>query len=256
VGDLRVIHAGQREKRCSGVPIEGFWDSVTRDVHRSSVLLTSAQQIEAKKEGRKGLNMKLDGKMLMILAALWYFGKKAGGGVWSDEDMRQFGDQVKALGADPEDVLAVYTSESLLKPSASSGIAWGLAQFTLPTLRKLGWTGTGSEFGQLSVAQQIPYVIGLLKMQIKAFGSVPQTALDWYVLNFVPSKARAKTSILYDSKVKKESAAYKANKGLDTKGRGYISRDDLNFRLTQAKGTKVYLAAVDQLRKLAAQQTD
>jgi len=198
-----------------------------------------------------------DIKPIIWLVALWFIWKR-GQGVWADEDMRQLAEISKDVDVDPEHVLAVYTSESLLKPSATSGIAWGLAQITIPTLRKLGWQESGEDFGRLSVAQQLPYIKKLLTAQRKTYGKRPETALDLYVLNFAPSKAAKKTAILYDSKVPRERPGYSANKGLDMpvngKRKGNITRDDLAFRLRQAMGTSVYRDAVSQLNRVISEQ--
>jgi hypothetical protein len=133
---------------------------------------------------------------------------------WSDDDAKAFVAAVKAAGVPVDAALNVYAAESGLDPQASSGIAWGLAQFVGKTLKGLGWQRSAAEFGGLSVAEQAPWITKLLKAQVAMLGRVPSSALDLYVLNFWPAAARAGYDVILvrDSRVAKERAAYEANK--------------------------------------------
>lgn len=175
-------------------------------------------------------------------------------GRWSDDDMRAFLAAVVPTGVPVDAVLHVYASESGLDPQASSGIAWGIAQFTEQTLRGLGWKGSGPSFGSLSVAEQAPYVGRLLKSQANYLGFVPRDAVDLYAVNFWPESARRRDDVILmrDSQVAKERNAYAKNRDLDRDKKGWISRGDLAVSLARTEKSPVLLAAQQQARRLAA----
>lgn len=169
---------------------------------------------------------------------------------WSDDEMSVFANNVMAAGVPVEAALLVYTAESNLDPHASSGIAWGLAQFTKPTLKDLGWTGSGPEFGQLGVADQAPWIQKLLEYQTKIIGFKAQSPLELYAANFSPSAARARSDRIYDSAVPTQAAAYAANQGLDRAKKGYIARSDLAAVLNDVASSATYTRALAQLQRV------
>ena len=178
----------------------------------------------------------------------------AAGATWSDEDMRAFVRAVEGTGVPLDAVLQVYAAESGLDPAASSGAAWGLAQFTEQTLRGLGYRGNGPTFGTLSVREQAPWIARLLKSQVGYLGYVPADAVDLYAVNFWPiaAKGRQDVIVVRDSKVAKERQAYAANAGLDRKKKGWIARDDLRVRLEMFGKLPALTRAREQARRLAA----
>ena len=173
---------------------------------------------------------------------------------WSDDDARAFTAAVKAANVPVEAALQVYAAESGLDPQASSGIAWGLAQFVGPTLKGLGWQRSAAEFGGLSVAEQAPWIAKLLRQQVAMLGRVPSSALDLYILNFWPAAARAGYDVILvrDSQVAKERQAYAKNKGLDRAGKGYITRGDLQTSLDRVVHLPALGRVQAQIRRLAA----
>ena len=173
---------------------------------------------------------------------------------WSDDDARAFVAAVKAANVPVEAALNVYAAESGLDPQASSGIAWGLAQFVGRTLKGLGWQRSGAEFGGLSVAEQAPWITRLLKSQVAMLGRAPSSALDLYVLNFWPAAARAGYDVILvrDSRVAKEREAYAKNKNLDRAGKGYITRGDLQTSLDRVVHLPALGRVQAQIRRLAA----
>lgn len=175
-------------------------------------------------------------------------GVRASGGFvqWSDREMRLLIAELKPLGVNVADALLVYTAESGLDPKASSGIAWGIAQWTARTLKGLGWTRKASEMGTLSIAEQVPWIGKLVAAQIRMIGYVPKTALELYVANFSPKAAQERSSVIYRS----PSDAYAKNASLDREKKGWISPADLNVRLDRAKSTKTYQTAVAQAQRL------
>jgi hypothetical protein len=173
---------------------------------------------------------------------------------WSDDDAKAFVSHVQALGVPLEAALQVYAAESGLDPQASSGIAWGLAQFTGKTLKWLGWQRSAAEFGGLTVAEQAPWIGKLLKAQVAMLGRVPNSALDLYVLNFWPKAARAGYDVILvrDSREAQERAAYEANKGFDRASKGYITRGDLQTALDRVVHLPALAKVQEQIRRLAA----
>lgn len=173
---------------------------------------------------------------------------------WSDNDAQTFADELVPLGVPLDALLNVYASESGLDPHASSGIAWGLCQAIASTLKSVGWFTDhqkASEFGQLSVAQQAPWVAKILASQIRAIGFIPKNAVELYVANFSPKAAAAHADILYSA----PSKAYSKNRGLDKTGaapKGYIDRADLNAALERARASRPYLDTSNQMRRLSA----
>lgn len=178
----------------------------------------------------------------------------AAGARWSDDDMKAFITAVEASGVPLEAALQVYASESGLDPAASSGAAWGLPQFTAQTLRGLGYSGDGPDFGRLSVAEQSPWIGRLLKSQVAYLGYTPKDAVDLYAVNFWPLGARGRTEVLVvrDSVNARERAAYIANRGLDRAQKGTITRDDLRVRIARVATLPALNQAREQARRLAA----
>ena len=162
--------------------------------------------------------------------------------------MHLFMDEVASLGLVPEDVLAVYTAESGLDPAATSDSAFGIPQLTRDTAKAIGWQGNVRDFAKLSVADQIPWITKLLAAQIRSIGYVPANALELYVANFSPRAARDRDNVLYRA----GSAAYDnpTNRRLDRENKGFISSDDLAVSLRQAQNSAVYLAAIEQVRRI------
>lgn len=178
----------------------------------------------------------------------------AAGARWSDEDMRAFVKAVEASGVPLDAALQVYAAESGLDPAASSGIAWGIPQFTAQTLRGLGYSGDGPSFGRLSVAEQAPWIGRLLKSQVAYLGYTPQDAVDLYAVNFWPLGARGHTEVIVvrDSVNARERTAYQKNAGLDRAKKGTITRDDLRVSLARVAKLPALAKAREQARRLAA----
>ena len=165
---------------------------------------------------------------------------------WTDREMRLFADEVASIGVPPEAALLVYTSESGLDPTASSGPAFGIPQLTAGTAKAIGWQSRIADFGKLSVADQIPWIGRLLAYQARSIGFLPKTASDLYVVNFCPRAAREGDDVLY----RRGSIAYAKNAQLDRTGKGYISRGDLDESLRRAEQSTTYRAALAQLRRI------
>ena len=175
-------------------------------------------------------------------------GGKASKGVvqWSDGDMQAFVDEVRPLGIPLADSLLVYTAESGLDPTASSGIAWGLPQLTQIAAKQIGWTRPLRDFGTLTVAQQAPWIAKLQASQIRMIGYTPKDALELYVANFSPKAAAARSEVIY----RQGTASYAKNANLDRDHKGYIAAADLKVALDRARSSTTYQNAVKQLERM------
>lgn len=175
-------------------------------------------------------------------------GAKASAGAvkWSDADMQAFIDEVRPLGVPLADSLLVYTAESGLDPTASSGIAWGLPQLSQIAAKQVGWTRPLREFGTLTVAQQAPWIAKLQASQIRMIGYKPKDALELYVANFSPKAAAARSEVIY----RQGTASYAKNANLDRDHKGYIAAADLKVALDRARSTTTYQDAVKQMERL------
>jgi hypothetical protein len=171
---------------------------------------------------------------------------------WSDAEMSAFVDAVGQTGVPVAAALAVYVAESGLDPHASSGAAWGLCQAQGAILRAVGWTRSPSDFADLSVAAQAPWIAKILRAQAGGIGFVPKTALELYVANFSPAAAASHAEIIYrkDARSAGERANYASNKGLDKGGKGCIDRHDLAAVLARAEGSAIYHRAIAQMQKV------
>lgn len=167
---------------------------------------------------------------------------------WNDSDMKAFLAALEPVGIPLDASFAVYTAESGLDPSASSGIAWGLPQATAATLRGIGWKDPPAAFARLSVAQQAPWIARLQRAQIAAIGFVPKTPVDLYTANFCPKAAQDHSEVIYS----RPSAEYAKNAALDTANKGWISRDDLALFVSRAQQTATYQHAVSHAKRLGA----
>lgn len=168
---------------------------------------------------------------------------------WSDHDASAFVDALTGLGVPIEALLAVYAAESGLDPKATSGISWGLCQAIESTLRDVGWFAKhkrAAEFGQLTVAEQAPWVARVVAYQIRMIGYTPKDALELYVANFSPMAARARADVIYRS----GSAAYDKNRSLDVDRKGYIAKSDLARALERAVKSEPYLVTLPQVQRL------
>ena len=166
---------------------------------------------------------------------------------WTDQEMRTFIAEVGPTGVPLAAALNVYTAESGLDPKASSGIAFGICQLTQIAAKQIGWTRPLREFGQLTLAQQIPWVAKLIVSQIKMIGYTPKTALELYVANFSPKAAAARSERIYEAGTK----AYERNASLDRDHKGYIAASDLQVSLNRAKSSQTYKDAIAQLERLS-----
>jgi hypothetical protein len=155
--------------------------------------------------------------------------------------------ELKPLGVPLADSLLVYTSESGLDPTASSGIAFGIPQLTQIAAKQIHWTRPLKEFGTLTVAQQIPWIAKLQAEQIRMIGYVPKNAKELYVVNFSPKAAKERSEVIY----KKGTNYYAENYRLDRDKKGWISASDLAVSLDKARTSKTYLDAVAQMERLS-----
>lgn len=165
---------------------------------------------------------------------------------WSQNEMQKFVDEIGPLGVPLPAVLAVYTCESGLDPKASSGSAWGICQMSQVAAKALNFPGKASDFGKLSLLDQIPWCARLIASQIRMIGRVPKDATEVYWANFAPGPMSRNERICY----RRGSAGYEKNKPLDYDGKGFIDVDDLTHYLTKCQSSDTYKQALLLLGKV------
>lgn len=173
------------------------------------------------------------------------------------------------VGMKPEDILNVMALESGLNPSATAPgtNAVGLVQIMPKYLSNYGYTGTAKDFKSESAESQLIYVERLIKSLIKMNGGRPFTsAVQYYVANFLPAALRIpgvqredfstiisskdpKTPHIPGFGIEFEKKVYKANSGLDSDKDGNITYGDLRNRLGQVANRKVFIDAVNDMKK-------
>jgi hypothetical protein len=168
------------------------------------------------------------------------------GFAWSQFEMQRFSDELGPLGVPLPALLAVYTCESGLDPKASSGSAWGICQLSEVALRAIGWTGKPSDFGKLSLLDQIPWCAKLVASQIRMIGRKPKDSIEAYWANFAPGPMSRGERILY----RRGSRGYEKNRPLDRDGKGYIDVDDLATSLRRCSTSNTYKSALALLGKV------
>jgi Transglycosylase SLT domain len=170
------------------------------------------------------------------------------------------------VGMKPEDLLAVMSYESGINPKAENkvGHASGLIQFMPETLRNVGFTGTHSDFRNLSAEEQLDYVHRYIKMETKNNGKPFESAAQYYVANFVPAALRLpgiqsgdpKTILAAENpdrphlpgvSVDEEKNIYRINRGLDVDKDGAISYGDIQSVMNRSQQGKTYQNAVAQM---------
>lgn len=137
-------------------------------------------------------------------------------------------DMAKDLKMSPKDIEAIIYSESGGNPAAVNpkGGATGLIQFMPSTAKRLGTTT--EKIAKMSAEEQLPYVKKYLQNAKRSAGFSDNDKIDsgtLYALVFLP--AYAKKGVLTSA----GSKYYNANKGLDANHDGYITKDDLAYRV-------------------------
>jgi hypothetical protein len=132
-------------------------------------------------------------------------------------------------GWDGDAIAALISRESGFKAGAMNPTpgqtATGLIQFTIATLRGLGWSGTREQFAALDELEQLPYVERYFR---RAFpNSTPARSVDYYLATW---GARAGLPLDFVLATKGEKV-YEINKGLDVNGDGFIRVEDLDAAL-------------------------
>jgi hypothetical protein len=147
---------------------------------------------------------------------------------WSDDDMRIFCREISRTGMAPADALLVYFLESGLQPWIFNVHgSYGIDQAQSAMLRAAGWKDSSPAYLALSVAQQIPYVAKVLRIQIATIGYVPADAAELLRVQLSPRAAKLKDDVIY----KRGTSAYVANRWLDRGNKGAITMEDLRREL-------------------------
>lgn len=145
------------------------------------------------------------------------------------EFRRAFAEMIERNGWDGDAIAAIISRESGFKAGAMNPqpgqTATGLIQFTIATLRGLGWQGTREQFAALDELEQLPFVERYFR---RAFpSSTPARAVDYYLATW---GARAGLPLDFVLATQGEKV-YEINKGLDVNGDGFIRVNDLDAAL-------------------------
>lgn len=142
------------------------------------------------------------------------------------------------LGCDPKDMLALMHLEAGLDPNVTRPHhgARGLNQMIPPVLKgpTVGWPGTIDQYGQLSAAEQLPWIEKYFRGVMRDTGSGPLRSLPMlYLANFWPAALRnpavqeqIPTAVIVDEN--KNPREYEENKGLDVDRDGKITFGDID----------------------------
>jgi peptidoglycan hydrolase-like protein with peptidoglycan-binding domain len=147
-----------------------------------------------------------------------------------------FAEMVERNGWNGDAIAAVISHESGFKARAMNPqpgqTATGLIQFTIGTLRGLGWNGTREQFAALDELEQLPFVERYFR---RAFpGGPPSRPVDYYLATW-GARAGLPLSHVLASKAGSEAdptgRLYTLNAGLDRNGDGFIRVEDLDVAL-------------------------
>ena len=142
------------------------------------------------------------------------------------------------LGCDPRDMLALMHLEAGLDPNITRPHhgARGLNQM-IPSVLKgkaIGWQGTIDEYGNLSAAQQLPWIEKYFRSIMNTYKTGPLNSLTLlYLANFWPASLKnpaiqehnPNAIVLSKDKYPRE---YEENKGLDVNKDGVITYNDID----------------------------
>lgn len=166
-------------------------------------------------------------------------------------DYKALGSGAVTRGIRPADLALVLYAESGLNPAAvntqnGSVVARGANQITLTGAAAIGIDqAEWSTINTLSLESQLGKYIFRFFDKIARSGSY-DSAVTLYQTNFAPATV-GRTNILYTAN--QDPAAYKANRWLDAKNKGYIEVADLRDVLARRVQEKAFL---DHLAKLQA----
>ena len=166
-------------------------------------------------------------------------------------DYKAIGSGAVARGIRPADLALVLYAESGLNPAKvntqnGSVVARGANQITLDGAAAIGIDqAEWSTINTLSLESQLGKYIFRFFDKVARSGSY-DSAVTLYQTNFAPATV-GRTNILYTAN--QDPAAYKANRWLDAKNKGYIEVADLRDVLARRVQEKAFL---DHLAKLQA----
>lgn len=152
----------------------------------------------------------------------------------SSEFRRAFAEMVDRHGWDGDAIAAVISRESGFKAAAMNPqpgqTATGLIQFTIATLRGLGFPGSREQFAALDELEQLPFVERYFE---RAFPrSTPARSVDYYLATWGARAGLPLEHVLAAAPDK----LYEINKGLDVNGDGAIRVADLDAALASTIG--------------------
>jgi hypothetical protein len=160
-------------------------------------------------------------------------------------------ERLNALGADISgiDLLAVWYSESGVKNiKNTAGYPYGGFNQMGPDERKAaGYNGSFDDWVAMKGEDQLPYIEKFYLTAARGKASLYRDQVSLYLANAAPG-----IFIIYGGNLKyvvygKNSAAYKANTGLDRAGKGFITVEDLGNRIIESTANPINKARWDEI---------
>jgi hypothetical protein len=133
----------------------------------------------------------------------------------------------EAIGTNPYDFAGVIMNESQWNPSATNSIGCvGLIQFCSSSFGVFSSDYSSSQFAQLTVSEQIPYLWQYITNWMNQYNLITISARDIYWLMFLPATYVPNSPDSYVISTSGD-AYYSSNQSLDPNGTGQITAGDL-----------------------------
>lgn len=150
-------------------------------------------------------------------------------------------------GIRPEWLIPVLYAESGLNPAIPNQAGqpfYGINQASASLIQQFAGTDPQTYLTWPASRQLQTVVLGFMKGLVASYGPL-RSGVRVYLANFLPATLPA-VKHLTDTVTAAPSAYYNANKGLDAKGKGYISLQDLANFVARAAATQTAKDAIAQ----------
>lgn len=146
-------------------------------------------------------------------------------------DLSTLDDIAHELALDPDELATIISIESGWHPEAHNAIpAGGLIGFLPSTMKAIGWDGTPSQFFELTVAEQLPYVA---KFYSPWKGRIARRG-DLYMATFWPSGVGTPDDNIIAAKEGPNVKVWEQNPGLRAPEDGPITSGSVRAVLSRA----------------------
>jgi len=167
--------------------------------------------------------------------------------------------QSKGAKASAEDFLNVWLAESKMDPTAKNAQGFaGLNQMGGDWRKRFGFTGTADDYSKLPAEAQLPYIKQYYEVNAAPYGFQVMSGVGkLYLMNAAPSKVGLADSQVLATKSPEDDGTkawadahtenyYAHNRGLDWRGKGFITVQDLGEIALGAK--QQYAKLWDELK--------